>query len=236
VQAGLVLFLVLLYLPLQNVPYYAHELRRHFGHDDAAFYPYYFAAFGSLLAALALPIGFSGAVLPLLFHVVRRQVGDLGAVAGRLYSWNTLGSVAGALLGGYALLFWLDLHHIYRLAIASLALAAAILASRLLTRRQALVAQAALAAVVIVMCLLPRWSPIRLSSGPFRNRAAPGPSGQGPKASSRLTTRSSWCRSTTTTPRPRWRCGRASSVGPCWAAPSSTTASPTATSQAITAR
>jgi hypothetical protein len=28
-----------------------------------------------------------------------------------LYSWNTVGSLLGALLGGYVLLFWLDLHH-----------------------------------------------------------------------------------------------------------------------------
>ena len=33
-------------------------------------------------------------------------------MAGRLYAWNTVGSLLGALLGGYALLFWLDLDHV----------------------------------------------------------------------------------------------------------------------------
>jgi hypothetical protein len=45
---------------------------------------------------------------PLLFHHLREQAGDLGALAGRIYSWNTIGSLLGALLGGYALLSWLD--------------------------------------------------------------------------------------------------------------------------------
>ena len=48
-------------------------------------------------------------------------------MAGSLYSWNTVGSLLGALLGGYALLFWLDLHHVYRIAIAALVLAAGLL-------------------------------------------------------------------------------------------------------------
>ena len=56
-----------------------------------------------------------------MFHALRERVGDLGDVAGRLYSWNTLGSLLGALLGGYALLFWLDLHHTYRIAMAAIA-------------------------------------------------------------------------------------------------------------------
>ena len=60
-----------------------------------------------------------GASLPLLFHELRRVHGELGSVAGRLYSWNTIGNLVGALLGGYALLYWLDLHHVYRLGVAA---------------------------------------------------------------------------------------------------------------------
>jgi hypothetical protein len=71
-----------------------------------------------------LPNLFSGATLPLLFHHLRERSGDLGALAGRIYSWNTIGSLLGALFGGYALLFWLDLHHVYRIAVASLGAAA----------------------------------------------------------------------------------------------------------------
>ena len=83
-----------------------------------------FQAFLGVLLVLGLPVALSGAVLPLMFHALRERVTNLGDVAGRLYSWNTLGSLLGALLGGYALLFWLDLHHTYRIAMAAIALAA----------------------------------------------------------------------------------------------------------------
>jgi spermidine synthase len=76
------------------------------------------------VAVIGIPVALSGAVLPLMFHALRERVGDLGAAAGRLYSWNTLGSLLGALIGGYALLFWLDLHHTFRIAMAAIAIAA----------------------------------------------------------------------------------------------------------------
>ena len=45
------------------------------------------------LLAIGPAVVFSGAVLPLLFHALRRELGDLGAQAGRLYSVNTVGSL-----------------------------------------------------------------------------------------------------------------------------------------------
>ena len=93
------------------------------------------SAFAGLLAVIALPVALSGAVLPLMFHALRDRVGDLGDVAGRLYSWNTLGSLLGALIGGYALLFWLDLHHTFRIAMGAIAVAAALTTG---SRRRAL--------------------------------------------------------------------------------------------------
>ena len=92
-----------------------------------SFYLFQLLAFLGVLLVLALPVALSGAVLPLMFHALRDRVGDLGDVAGRLYSWNTLGSLLGALIGGYALLFWLDLHHTYRIAMAAIAVAAVLM-------------------------------------------------------------------------------------------------------------
>ena len=74
-----------------------------------AFYPYHLGVFSAVLAILIVPIGLSGALLPLLFHHLRNEIGDLGQMAGSLYSWNTVGSLLGAMLGGYVLLFWVDL-------------------------------------------------------------------------------------------------------------------------------
>jgi spermidine synthase len=110
----LLLLLFPLYLAMEDAPYWAHVIRVLFQPIDQAFHPFYLLNFEAVFLVLLVPIGLSGALLPLLFHEMRRDVRDLGAVAGRLYAWNTFGSLLGALLGGYLLLFWLDLHHIYR--------------------------------------------------------------------------------------------------------------------------
>ena len=65
-----------------------------------------------------MPIGALGRRAAADLPPPARQVGDLGDVAGRLYSWNTVGSLLGALLGGYVLFFWLDLDHVYQVALA----------------------------------------------------------------------------------------------------------------------
>jgi len=172
-----------LYLGMDAAPYWAHRLRILFRDDPAAFVPFHVNAFACLLLVLALPVALSGATLPLLFHELRRRAGKLGDAAGRLYAWNTAGSLLGALLGGYALLFWLDLNHVFRIALAALALAAALstrlrAAGRVGRLAPLLAGGAALAALVA----LPGWSPERLSSGLFRNRQPLPFSSEGPDA------------------------------------------------------
>lgn len=166
ILAGL---LVALYPQLQNVGYWAHRLRVIFRDVDAAFFPYYMAAFAGILLVLLVPVALSGATLPLLFHQLRRQIDDLGGVAGRLYSWNTMGSLLGALLGGYVLLFWIDLDDVYRLAVAAVVLAGTILAVRVLEAPR--VPGALLLAFLLPgLWLLPDWKPERLTAGLFRLR------------------------------------------------------------------
>jgi MFS family permease len=116
----LVALLALLDLAIPDAGYDAHVLRSFFRDQPEGFYPFQVSVFLVLLTILGLLIGLSGALLPLLFHHLRNEVGDLGRVAGSLYSWNTVGSLLGALLGGYVLLFWLDLHHVYAVALAAL--------------------------------------------------------------------------------------------------------------------
>ena len=178
----LVLYLLLLYGLIPNAPYYAHALRVLFQPTDAAFYSFQAASLVSLLAVLIVPVGLSGALLPLLFHHLRRTVGELGATAGSLYSWNTAGSLVGALLGGYLLLFFFDLHVLFRIALASLVVCAAILTRQLLR-----VSRVGLLALVLVpgaigLWNLPDWDPERLDSGLFRKREATAQTYQGADA------------------------------------------------------
>jgi spermidine synthase len=128
------------------------------------------AVFGSVLGIFLLPLALSGATLPLLFHHVRGERGDLGSAAGRLYSWNTVGSLLGALLGGYVLLYWLDLHQVYWLATIALACGAALLTARASPNNGRTFGGAALAASLLIVGLQPAWSPYKLSAGLFRDR------------------------------------------------------------------
>lgn len=164
--------LAVLYGPLQDAPYWAHVLRASFGSAPAEFVPYHLAAALGTLAVVGLPVAVSGATLPLLFDRLRGATVTLGGVAGSLYSWNTLGSLAGALLGGYALLYWLDLHHVYRLALAAIAMAAAIATGRQRAGSGAATSLLAVAPPLLVVALLPAWAPERLASGAFRVREA----------------------------------------------------------------
>jgi predicted membrane-bound spermidine synthase len=169
-QWALLVLLFPLYFVMADATYWAHAIRVLFREVDPAFYAYNLAVFGTLLALLAVPIGFSGALLPLLFDALRRQVRDLGSVAGRLYAWNTVGSLLGALLGGYVLLFWLDLNHVYRISMAAVAIGASILTALVLRPSPRAVPVLILLPTLGAIWLLPPWSPERLSAGLFRAR------------------------------------------------------------------
>ncbi len=75
------------------------QLYRAFGGESVAFAC---ARVGLLLVVLVPPAALMGATLPVL--VARCERGALGAGLARLYSINTLGAVAGSVLGGYLLL------------------------------------------------------------------------------------------------------------------------------------
>jgi predicted membrane-bound spermidine synthase len=166
----LFVFLTLLYLPLQDAPYYAHRLRIAFRDHPAAFMPFHVSVLFSLLCVLGPAVALSGALLPLCFDRVRRERGELGDAAGRLYGWNTAGSLCGALIGGYLLFHWLDLTHVYRVALLALAVVAALLTPPPRALPRALLPAAAAAAAALLLALLPAWEPERLSLGAFRMR------------------------------------------------------------------
>ncbi len=171
---SLLVLLVGLYSVADTAPYWVHVLRALYQDYPEGFYLYQFQAFLGVLLVLALPVALSGAVLPLMFHGLRDRVGDLGDVAGRLYSWNTVGSLLGALIGGYALLFWLDLHHTFRIAMAAIGVAAALTTLQLSTMQRSPLRRG-IPAVVLVLALaaitaLPAWRPLQLAAGLFRKR------------------------------------------------------------------
>jgi spermidine synthase len=158
-----------IYLLVPDSGYGAHVLRSLFRDIPQGFYPYWLAVFGLILAVLLVPIGLSGALLPLLFHHLRNEVDDLGHVAGSLYSWNTVGSLLGALIGGYVLLFWIGLPQVFVIALGALAIGAGILTVRV---ARAPLAPSVLATVAVLagIVTLPSWDPMDFALGRFRLR------------------------------------------------------------------
>ena len=91
------LILIAAYPHVGDAPYFAHLIRSLFANHDGSFYPYQISIFVGLFAVCLIPLALSGAMLPLPFHHLRNEAGDLGDVAGRLYRRNTRRSLLGAL-------------------------------------------------------------------------------------------------------------------------------------------
>lgn len=168
-QWALLACLLLLYPVVADAGYWAHRVRVAFPSRPDLAPAYHFANFIGLQGVLLVPLALSGAALPLLFHRLHDKVGDLGQLAGRLYSWNTVGALLGALLGGYALLFWLDLHHIYRLMLVAICGAATIVTVQALPRHGPVGIGTAVVAVAVIASL-PPWPKQRMAAGTFRTR------------------------------------------------------------------
>jgi predicted membrane-bound spermidine synthase len=76
-------------------------------------------------ALLLLPAAAMGATLPVLVMALRARDASFGGALGRLYGWNTLGAVCGALAGELALVEWLGVRGTGWFAAGCNALAAA---------------------------------------------------------------------------------------------------------------
>lgn len=109
--------LFLLYLTADNWSYWAHLIRIVFRDTPQNFYVFQLALGVWFLLLLAVPVGFCGLTLPLCFHLLKDKKETLGYRVGQLYGLNTVGCVLGALVGGYALLYVLDLDQLFKLCV-----------------------------------------------------------------------------------------------------------------------
>ena len=158
-----------LYLSVSYWPYSAYVLRTLITSAGPAFYFYYAVMFVVLSLVLAIPVGAMGGTMPLLFANVRRNVGDIGAVVGRLYAWNTVGCVAGALIGGYWLLVLCNLDGVYKLCLSAMALSGLLLYPwRVSPRQQNRAVALALGVACLSPLMLQEWNKEYLGNGLFR--------------------------------------------------------------------
>jgi len=119
------------------------------------------AAAGLLLLPVTLCIG---ATFPYAVRLLARDAEEAGTVSGRVYAWNTVGSIVGAILAGFLLLPWLGLEDTAVVGVATSLLLAAAAAWLSLprSRRLALVALGGL--VVALLIRLPQPENLLLNS------------------------------------------------------------------------
>ncbi|HKJ25110.1 MAG TPA: fused MFS/spermidine synthase [Myxococcota bacterium] len=114
-----------------------------------------------LAAGFLLPFTLCiGATFPFAVRMLARRAEDAALVSARVYAWNTVGSIAGAVLAGFAFLPWLGLEGTLALGVGlnfALAAATALLASP----RRAAIALAGAAGLAAAL-LVPQEPPWRL--------------------------------------------------------------------------
>ena len=113
---------------------------------------------GALLAvAMLLPLTICvGSTFPFAVRLLARDASDASAASARVYAWNTLGSIAGAIGAGYFALPWLGFAGALVLAALvnlALALVAGVFGR---PRRRALAGAAAAASLLLIFAPAPR--------------------------------------------------------------------------------
>ena len=125
---------------------------------------------------LLLPMALAfGASFPLAVAVSAPQVGPAVRPVARVYAWNTVGAIAGALLGGFVGLPMLGVHGTV-LAAGALSLCAAVglALAGVVTRRQRVALVTTAAGLALAAWLVPAWAPATLASGLYRHAGSSG--------------------------------------------------------------
>jgi len=168
-QTVIAVGLMALFVTLDKWPYAAHLLRIRLPHTLAGFAGFQLAAFCGLLLVLALPVGFMGATLPLVFHALKRNLADVGYRAGVLFAWNAAGNFLGGIVGGFLIFRFLFNGEVFLFALA-LNVVTVGLASSWLPRRRRLAAAALAVVTLVFIWALPFHDATRFTAGTFRLR------------------------------------------------------------------
>ncbi|MBW1802670.1 MAG: hypothetical protein JRJ85_18290 [Deltaproteobacteria bacterium] len=181
-QVVVLIACILLHQSIPCWPYAGHLVRIAFSSNEPAFYLYQGVLFLCLTAILFIPVGAMGRTMPLLFGTANRRLDETGATVGRLYGWNTAGSVVGAFFGGYILLYVIDLDHLFRiLLLTMIAAMLLILPWKDMKNRTGLkITGIGAVLAIFIIILMPSWKTDRFSRGLFRMNAAHPESFSGP--------------------------------------------------------
>lgn len=108
------------------------SLGLYFAESSGQALPLLIGGFGISFLVMLVPATLIGATFPLVGEIGVRDLRETGAAVGRIYSVNTLGNVAGALLPGFLLISWLGIQKgILAMAVLNVLLGFAVLFLRL---------------------------------------------------------------------------------------------------------
>jgi len=170
-QLLITVLLLAVYLTLDSWPYYAHLIRILFQSTLAGFWGYYLFILMGLTLLLILPVGLMGATIPLAFHEIKRDLANVGKHSGFLFSWNTVGSLFGSLVGGILLFYILSSGKIFLVA-TLLAALSTLLAGRFLNRKYRIASLVTALLVGMVLLINPAYKKENFAFGTFRQREA----------------------------------------------------------------
>jgi len=168
-QAVIAVSLLALYVSMDTWPYLAHLIRISCQSNIAGMALYYTVAFVFICLILAVPVSCMGATLPIIFHEIKRDMKHIGRHSGNIFSFNTIGSLAGSLIGGIILYHFLDIREILLISVC-LAAVSAWLISQSLSKNYFYVSSVLLFSVVIVTLATPWYNKAHFKFGTFRER------------------------------------------------------------------
>jgi spermidine synthase len=156
----------LVFVSLEDWPYFAHVLRAAFQSNGPGFWLFQAATLAVLLAVLIVPVGLLGATLPVIFHELKRDLRLVGWHSGRMFSANAAGCVVGSMVFGWLLFYPLDNPGVMACGLGLVALSA-MLAAWPLGQFPRIGAWAVLAATAVFCWRQPHFDKTRFAHGTF---------------------------------------------------------------------
>lgn len=158
-------YLGVVYLSVPYWPYWINNVRVSLVSIPTNF-TIFFIAVSFLFALLTLPFLIPlGRLLPIGYSLIPKDPKNYGKICGRIYFTNALGTLLGAILIGYYLLYWLNIDILFKLVVVMFAALFAIL----LFKEKKYFYLLGTGILTLLVLLLPFWERYNHQIGLFRN-------------------------------------------------------------------
>ena len=163
---GITFFGLFLFWSIPHWPYWVHHIRIQLSDIPSASLVY-FALLFLFMGVVALPlIILLGRLLPVSYSLIKKTGHNFGTICGRLYFFNTLGTVFGSVICGYLALYIFQLDTVIRLVFIGTILVFILVAFC----SKGFKSCAFLIMGLLIFIIFPKWDRRSHHLGLFRNR------------------------------------------------------------------